>query len=70
MDGKLANRLHSEGHDQCFEFKLAACCKWGLPEITTGLHTVHLHKDLGDGFESTFTQVADITKVGGEDDLP
>lgn len=49
---------------------MAACHKWGLPEIGAGLHTVHLHKDLSDGFESTFTQVADTTKMGGEDNLP
>lgn len=49
---------------------MAACCKWGLPGIATGLHAVHLHKDLSDEFESTFTQAADTTKQGGEDNLP
>lgn len=57
MGRKLAKSLHSEGCDQCFQLRVATCCKWGLPEIAIGFHTVHLHKDLGDGFESTFTRL-------------
>lgn len=34
------------------------------------LHVTQLHKDLGDGFESIFTQVAETTELGGEDNLP
>lgn len=71
MGRKLASRLHLEGCDQYFKLRVAACCKWGVPEIATGLHAVQLHKDLGDGFENTFTQLL-ITKhkLGGEDSLP
>ena len=66
---KLANRLHSEGGDQCFLFRLEAVKSWIPREMILGPTLFNIFPNyLGDGVEITLTISADNTTEGGEVD--